>query len=33
MTKLPNPVDYAVPAFVLLVFVEMLVARVRDRRR
>jgi sterol desaturase/sphingolipid hydroxylase (fatty acid hydroxylase superfamily) len=30
---LPNPVDYAVPAFVLLVFVEMLVAWVKDRRR
>ena len=31
--RLPNPVDYAVPAFVLLVLVEMLVARVRDRGR
>ena len=33
MTKLPNPVDYAVPAFVLLVLAEMLVARARDRHR
>lgn len=33
MTKLPNPVDYAVPAFILLVFAEMIVARLRDRRR
>ncbi|MEI9927688.1 MAG: sterol desaturase family protein [Sphingomonas sp.] len=30
---LPNPVDYAVPAFVLLVLAEMLVARAKDRRR
>ena len=30
---LPNPVDYAVPAFVLLVLAEMLVARARDRSR
>src|SRR4051812_21152110 len=30
---LPNPVDYAVPAFVLLVLIEMLVAWVRDRSR
>jgi sterol desaturase/sphingolipid hydroxylase (fatty acid hydroxylase superfamily) len=28
-----NPVDYAVPGFVLLVLAEMLVARLRDRRR
>jgi len=28
---LPNPVDYAVPAFVLLVLAEMIVARLRDR--
>lgn len=31
--NLPNPVDYAVPGFVLLVFAEMLVARSRDRAR
>jgi sterol desaturase/sphingolipid hydroxylase (fatty acid hydroxylase superfamily) len=30
---LPNPIDYAIPAFVLLVFAEMLVARLRDRDR
>ncbi|RZM18395.1 MAG: sterol desaturase family protein, partial [Sphingomonas sp.] len=30
---LPNPIDYAIPAFVLLVLAEMLVARVRDRER
>ena len=30
---LPNPVDYAIPAFVLLVLAEMLVALVRDRSR
>ena len=30
--ELPNPVDYAVPAFVVLVLAEMLVARARDRR-
>ena len=30
---LPNPVDYAVPGFVLLVLAEMLVARSRDRAR
>ena len=30
---LPNPVDYAVPAFVLLVFIEMLVAWTKDRTR
>ena len=33
MAKLPNPVDYAIPAFVLLVLAEMLVARARDRSR
>jgi sterol desaturase/sphingolipid hydroxylase (fatty acid hydroxylase superfamily) len=31
--KLPNPVDYAVPAFVLLVLAEMVVAWAKDRRR
>lgn len=30
---LPNPVDYAVPAFILLVFIEMLVAWGKDRKR
>ena len=30
---LPNPVDYAIPAFVVLVLAEMLVARLRDRDR
>ena len=33
MDHLPNPVDYAVPGFVLLVFAEMLVARARARHR
>jgi sterol desaturase/sphingolipid hydroxylase (fatty acid hydroxylase superfamily) len=33
MPTLPNPVDLAVPGFVLLVLAEMLVARARDRRR
>jgi sterol desaturase/sphingolipid hydroxylase (fatty acid hydroxylase superfamily) len=33
MPDLPNPVDFAVPAFVLLVLAEMLVARMRDRHR
>ena len=33
MPDLPNPVDYAIPAFILLVLAEMLVARSRDRRR
>ena len=33
MPKLPNPVDYAVPGFVLLVLAEMLVARSRARHR
>ncbi len=31
--KLPNPVDLAVPAFVLLVLAEMLVAWAKDRKR
>ncbi len=31
--QLPNPVTYAIPAFVLLVLAEMIVARIRDRRR
>jgi len=31
--NLPNPVDLAIPGFVLLVMVEMIVARLRDRRR
>ena len=30
---LPNPIDYAIPAFVLLVSAEMVVARLRDRDR
>ena len=30
---LPNPVDYAIPAFVLLVLAEMLVAWAKDRKR
>ena len=33
MPALPNPVTFAVPAFVALVLAEMLVARVRDRDR
>jgi sterol desaturase/sphingolipid hydroxylase (fatty acid hydroxylase superfamily) len=33
MTKLPNPVDYAVPAFVVLVLIEMLVVRRANRDR
>ena len=33
MDKLPNPIDYAVPGFVLLVLAEMLVARARARHR
>ena len=33
MPTLPNPVDYAIPAFVVLVLMEMLVARLRDRSR
>jgi len=31
--NLPNPVDIAVPGFIFLVMVEMIVARLRDRRR
>ncbi|MGZ8335072.1 MAG: sterol desaturase family protein [Allosphingosinicella sp.] len=31
--NLPDPVDLAIPAFILLVLVEMIVARLRDRRR
>ncbi|MEO9129845.1 MAG: sterol desaturase family protein [Sphingomonas sp.] len=31
--QLPNPVDYAVPGFVLLVLIEMIVAWARDRKR
>ncbi len=31
--KLPNPVDFAVPAFVLLVLAEMIYAWAKDRRR
>ncbi|HYN46659.1 MAG TPA: sterol desaturase family protein, partial [Allosphingosinicella sp.] len=31
--NLPNPVDLAIPGFVVLVMVEMIVARLRDRRR
>lgn len=30
---LPDPVNYAIPGFVLLVLAEMAIARVRDRRR
>ena len=30
---LPNPVDLAIPGFILLVLVEMIVARLRDRKR
>ncbi|PKP92042.1 MAG: C-5 sterol desaturase [Alphaproteobacteria bacterium HGW-Alphaproteobacteria-16] len=33
MPNLPDPVDLAVPAFVLLVLAEMLVARLKDRGR
>ncbi|MEP9358845.1 sterol desaturase family protein [Sphingomonas sp. KR3-1] len=33
MPHLPNPVDYAIPAFVALILAEMAVARLRDRRR
>lgn len=33
MPDLPDPVDFAVPAFIALVLVEMLVARFRDPRR
>ena len=31
--ELPNPVDYAVPGFILLVLAEMIVARLKDRSR
>ena len=31
--KLPNPVDFAIPFFVLLVLAEMVVAWAKDRRR
>jgi sterol desaturase/sphingolipid hydroxylase (fatty acid hydroxylase superfamily) len=31
--RFPNPVDIAVPGFIALVLVEMLIARARDRRR
>ena len=31
--NLPNPVDLAIPAFILLVLAEMVVARLRNRRR
>jgi sterol desaturase/sphingolipid hydroxylase (fatty acid hydroxylase superfamily) len=30
---LPNPIDYAVPAFVALILIEMIVARLRNRAR
>ena len=33
MMTLPNPVDYAVPAFVALILIEMVVARLRNRVR
>ena len=33
MVKLPDPVSYAIPGFVVLVLAEMLVARLRDRSR
>ncbi|MHA6718575.1 sterol desaturase family protein [Sphingomonas sp. RS6] len=33
MSELPDPVNYAIPAFVLLILVEMFVARRRDPRR
>jgi sterol desaturase/sphingolipid hydroxylase (fatty acid hydroxylase superfamily) len=33
MPDLPNPVDYAVPGFVILIFVEMLLVRRGDRTR
>ena len=33
MPDLPDPVDLAVPAFVLLVLAEMVVARIKDRSR
>jgi sterol desaturase/sphingolipid hydroxylase (fatty acid hydroxylase superfamily) len=30
---MPNPIDYAVPAFVALILIEMIVARLRNRAR
>jgi hypothetical protein len=33
MTDIANPIDYAVPVFVALILIEMLVARQRDRAR
>jgi sterol desaturase/sphingolipid hydroxylase (fatty acid hydroxylase superfamily) len=33
MTNLSNPVDYAVPAFVALILIEMVIARLRNRAR
>lgn len=33
VTTLPNPVDYAVPGFVALILIEMVVARLRNRSR
>jgi sterol desaturase/sphingolipid hydroxylase (fatty acid hydroxylase superfamily) len=33
MDKLPSPVDYAVPAFIALIVIEMIVARRRDPMR
>ena len=33
MPNLPDPVNLAIPAFILLVLAEMLVARMKDRRR
>lgn len=33
MNNLPNPVDYAVPVFILLIIIEMFIALRRDRSR
>ena len=33
MNSLPNPVDYAVPAFIILILAEMIIAFRRDKRR
>ena len=33
MSNLPDPVDFAVPFFVALILVEMIVARMRNRAR
>jgi sterol desaturase/sphingolipid hydroxylase (fatty acid hydroxylase superfamily) len=33
VNSLPNPVDFAVPGFIVLVLIEMLIARAKDRRR